>query len=64
MEQQSREAFNPIQMVEDHAAKLGISVYKLLLKAEKDPSSMSRWRKGTMPNTKTLIEILSVKPVR
>ncbi len=61
MEQQSN-AIDPVKMIEEHAVKCNISPYKLLLKAEVDPSSMSRWRRGTMPNSRTLNRLLSVQP--
>ncbi len=64
MEQQIREDFNPLQMIDDHAAKCNMTTYKLLLTAGMDPSSMHRWRRGSMPNTRTLKKLLSVQPVQ
>ncbi len=60
MEQQTKQELDPVQMIDDHAAYLDISPHKLMLKAEMDPSSLARWRRGAMPNTRTLKKILSV----
>jgi hypothetical protein len=62
MEQQTSTVFNPLEMIEDHAAKCNMTTWKLLITAGMDPSSMSRWRRGAMPHIRTLNKILSVEP--
>ena len=64
MEQQSRDAFNPIQIIEDHAAKCNMSTWKLLITAGMCPSSMSRWRRGHSLTINTLNKILSIQPAK
>lgn len=54
--------FNPLKIIEDHAEKCNMTPYRLLLTAGMDPSCISRWRKGSMPNSRTLNRLLAIKP--
>lgn len=54
---------DPLQLVRDKAARLGISEYALLGRADVAKSSWSNWTRGlSQPNTRTIQRILAVEP--
>lgn len=56
---------DPLKMIADHAASLGVSPYRLLRLADVDPSSWSKWQTGPrMPKVTTLNKILAVEQPR
>ena len=62
-EQSTTPSFDPIRTIEDHAVFCNMSPWKLLITAGVDPGSMSKWRKGRMPNSRTIVKILTVQPL-
>lgn len=52
--------FKAMEAIDKHAAKCGLTTYKLVLAANMDPSCLSRWRRGGLPNGRSLERLFAV----